>query len=67
MSRNDMLNSMRETLEEACKEATAKGLAKGHAEGRAEVILAMLQSGISPELISKALNMTTEQILEYLK
>lgn len=71
MSRNDMLNSMRETLEEACKEATAKGLAKGHAEGlakgRAEVIQAMLQSGISPELISKALNMTTEQILEYLK
>ena len=40
---------------------------EGRAEGRAEVIQAMLQSGISPELISKALNMTTEQILEYLK
>ena len=74
MSRNDELNSRAEMLEDARAEAYAKGVAlgredgfevgreEGRAEGRAETIREMLVAGISMEVISSALGLSTEQI-----
>lgn len=74
MSRNDELNSRAEMLEDARAEAYAKGVAlgredgfevgreEGRAEGRDETIREMLAAGISMEVISSALGLSTEQI-----
>lgn len=58
----DLRNQMAYAIKTGLEEGRARGLEEGRAEGRAEIIKAMVESGISAEVIAKALGLTVEEI-----
>ena len=61
MNRNDILNSIAEQLEDA----RAEGYAEGIVQGTRQVIINMINSGLSNELIASIMEISVEQVQQY--
>ena len=59
----EIRNSMREQREDAYNDGRAVGREEGREEGRNRTIRQLLESGMSIDLIAKALNLTEEERL----